>query len=63
LKAGETVTYQLEAGRHAYLAAAKGVVELNGMDLYERDAAAIKDESELTIRAVVDAELVLVDAP
>jgi quercetin 2,3-dioxygenase len=63
LKAGQSVTYQLEPGRHAYLAAAKGVVELNGIDLYERDAAAIKDEPSLTIKAVVDAELVLVDAP
>ncbi|MFY7925138.1 MAG: pirin family protein, partial [Aquidulcibacter sp.] len=63
LKAGESVTYDLATGRHAYLAAAKGVVELNGIDLYERDAAAIKDEPQLTIKAVVDAELVLVDAP
>ena len=63
LRAGETVSYALEAGRHAYLAAAKGVVTLNGIDLYERDAAAIKDEPILTIQAVVDAELVLVDAP
>jgi hypothetical protein len=45
------------------LATAKGVVELNGVDLYERDAAAILDEPLLTIKAVVDAELVLVDAP
>jgi redox-sensitive bicupin YhaK (pirin superfamily) len=63
LKAGESVTYDLGAGRHAYLATAKGVVELNGVDLYERDAAAILDEPLLTIKAVVDAELVLVDAP
>ncbi|GIU66832.1 pirin family protein [Candidatus Phycosocius spiralis] len=63
LRAGETVSYALDAGRHAYLAAAKGVVTLNGIDLYERDGAAIKDEPILTIQAVVDAELVLVDAP
>jgi redox-sensitive bicupin YhaK (pirin superfamily) len=63
LRAGETVSYTLDAGRHAYLAAAKGVVTLNGIDLYERDGAAIKDEPILTIQAIVDAELVLVDAP
>jgi quercetin 2,3-dioxygenase len=63
LKAGETITYHLENGRHAYLVSAAGVASVNGVDLYERDAAAIKDEPSLTITAVVDAELVLVDAP
>jgi quercetin 2,3-dioxygenase len=63
LKAGETVTYELETGRHAYLVSSQGVAEVNGVELYERDAAAIKDEAKLTITAIVDAELVLVDAP
>jgi quercetin 2,3-dioxygenase len=63
LKAGETVTYTLEPSRHAYLVSAAGVASVNGVDLYERDAAAIKDEGLLTITAIVDAELVLVDAP
>ncbi|MDP1632196.1 MAG: pirin family protein [Caulobacter sp.] len=62
LKAGETTTYALGAGRHAYLVAATGQVEVNGVTLHARDGAAIKDEAELTIRAVADAELVLVDS-
>jgi quercetin 2,3-dioxygenase len=63
LKAGETVTYDLDAGRHAYLVSSQGVASVNGIELYERDAAAIKDEGKLSITAIVDAELVLVDAP
>jgi quercetin 2,3-dioxygenase len=41
----------------------QGVASVNNVELYERDAAAIKDEGTLTITAIVDAELVLVDAP
>jgi redox-sensitive bicupin YhaK (pirin superfamily) len=63
LKAGEAVDWRLGAGRHAYLAVAKGALSVNGVELGERDAAAIKDEGELRIVAAEDAELVLVDAP
>jgi quercetin 2,3-dioxygenase len=63
LKAGETVTYYLDPGRHAYLVSSQGVASVNGIELYERDAAAIKDEAHFTVTAIVDAELVLVDAP
>jgi redox-sensitive bicupin YhaK (pirin superfamily) len=63
LKAGDTISYDLADGRHAYLVTSKGVASVNDVELYERDAAAIKDEGKLTIRAIVDAELVLVDAP
>lgn len=63
LKAGETIIYNLAPARHAYLVSSHGVANVNGVDLYERDAAAIKDENVLTITAVVDTELVLVDAP
>ncbi|MDP2765757.1 MAG: pirin family protein, partial [Brevundimonas sp.] len=62
LKSGETTTYALDDGRHAYLVAATGQVEVNGVTLNARDGAAIRNEPLLTIRADVDAELVLVDA-
>ncbi|MBX3480059.1 MAG: pirin family protein [Caulobacter sp.] len=62
LKAGETASYSLAAGRHAYLVSAVGEVELNGVRLEPRDGAAIRDEPALTVRAVTDAELVLVDS-
>jgi hypothetical protein len=40
---------------------AKGVVEVNGVRLEARDGAAIKDELIVTVRAIEDAEVVLVE--
>jgi redox-sensitive bicupin YhaK (pirin superfamily) len=62
LRAGETVDYPLAPGRHGYLVPAKGAVEVNGVRLEARDGAAIHDEARLRLRALEDAELVLVDA-
>lgn len=60
--AGETVTYALAAGRHAYLVSAKGRVRVNGVEAQPRDGIAIRDEAVITIEAIDDAELVLVDS-
>lgn len=62
LHAGETALYPLGRERHGYLVPARGSVEINGVRLDARDGAAIRDEPELRIRAIEDAELVLVDA-
>jgi len=62
VKAGETVEYKLGASRHAYLVPATGKVEVNGTALNARDGAAIKDVEVLMVKALEDAELVLVDA-
>uniref|UniRef100_A0ABV9NP19 Pirin family protein n=1 Tax=Coralloluteibacterium thermophilum TaxID=2707049 RepID=A0ABV9NP19_9GAMM len=62
LGAGESTTYTLGAGRYGYLVPARGSVEINGVRIGERDGAAIRDEGELRIRAIEDAELVLVDS-
>jgi quercetin 2,3-dioxygenase len=62
LKAGESATYPLGAARRGYLVPAKGVVEVNGVTLNARDGAAITGEDTLTVTAVNDAEIVLVDA-
>ena len=62
LKAGETATYDAEKARHLYLVPAVGNVELNGVRVNARDGAAIHGETKLTITALADAELVLVDA-
>jgi redox-sensitive bicupin YhaK (pirin superfamily) len=48
--------------RHLYLVVARGKVSVNGVELGERDGAAIKDEATLDIRALEDAEVVLLDA-
>jgi redox-sensitive bicupin YhaK (pirin superfamily) len=48
--------------RHLYLVVARGKVSVNGVELDERDGAAIKNEASLDIRALEDAEVVLLDA-
>ena len=63
LQQGQSVSYPIEKGRHAYLAVAKGAASVNGVALGPRDGAAIRDESEIRITAADDAEIVLVDAP
>ena len=62
LKAGDQITYDLDPSRHAYLVPAVGSVEVNGVSLATRDRAAITGETAITIRALEDAELVMVDA-
>jgi quercetin 2,3-dioxygenase len=60
--AGANIAYELGRGRHAYLVPAKGQVRVNGMLLNERDGAAIRDVDSITVEALSDAELVLVDS-
>jgi redox-sensitive bicupin YhaK (pirin superfamily) len=62
LKAGETAKYSANKARHIYIVPAAGSVEVNGVRLNARDGAAIRDEATLTITALEDSELVLVDA-
>ncbi len=62
LRAGETVEYPLGAERHGYLVPSSGTVEVNGVRIEARDGAAIAEEATLKVKAIEDAELVLVDA-
>ena len=62
LKAGESADYALSPERHAYLVPAAGAVEVNGVRLEARDGAAITGETGLSVRALEDSEVVLVDA-
>ncbi|WP_309629692.1 pirin family protein [Brevundimonas sp.] len=62
LKAGESAVYPLGATRRGYLVPAIGEVEVNGVRLNARDGAAISNEATITVTAVNDAEIVLVDA-
>ena len=62
LPAGQELVYPLGAERHGYLVPARGAVELNGVRLDARDGAAIHGEASLRVKALEDAELVLVDA-
>jgi redox-sensitive bicupin YhaK (pirin superfamily) len=61
LKKGETAEYRLREGRRAYLVAAQGMVEVNGVRLDERDGAALQNETLLHVAAIDDSEIVLVD--
>ena len=61
LKAGETLTHEVADGRHAYLVPATGRLDIDGTAVNARDGAAL-DAGRFTIRAIEDAEIVLVDA-
>jgi quercetin 2,3-dioxygenase len=62
VSAGETISYDLADGRHAYLVAAKGGVRVNGLEAQARDGLAIRGEGSLLIEALEDSELVMVDS-
>ena len=62
INAGETVRYALGADRKAYLVPASGALEIEGVRVNARDGAAIADTETLTITALEDSEVVLVDA-
>ena len=62
IKAGETVHYALGEGRKAYLVPATGKVEVNGVTANARDGVAIRDVGDISLTALEDSEVVLVDA-
>ena len=62
LSAGETAELALDPSRHAYLVATTGPIEVNGVRAEPRDGVAITGEEKVTIKALEDAEIVLVDA-
>lgn len=62
VKTGESVTYEVAQGRHAYLVAAQGQLDINGVDFDARDGAAISGGQTITVTAKEDSEIVLVDA-
>lgn len=62
VQAGDSLTYELADGRHGYLVSAKGRIRVNGHDVDPRDGVAMRDTGTITVEAVDDAELVLVDS-
>jgi len=65
LKAGQSIRQKLD-GRPAYLVPAKGKIEVLGGDgkpivANARDGVAVVDQAEIDIKAVEDAEIVLVE--
>jgi redox-sensitive bicupin YhaK (pirin superfamily) len=62
VKAGDTVTYATEPGRHAYLVPATGRIRVGEVEANARDGVAITGLDTISVTALEDAELVLVDA-
>lgn len=63
VKAGESVTYTPRtADRHLYLVPATGSIRVGDIEAQARDGIAITKEDSITITALEDSELVLVDA-
>lgn len=62
LKAGESIEYRLGADRKGYLVPATGSVTVNDVTAKARDGVAISDVDTLTVTALEDSEIVLVDA-
>jgi len=62
LAKGETAELMLDPDRHAYLVATQGPIEVNGVRAEARDGVAITGVDTVTITAIEDAEIVLVDA-
>ena len=63
LARGQRVSHRLESGRKAYLVPARGRVRVNGVIAAARDGVTIAEETEITITALDDAEILLADLP
>jgi redox-sensitive bicupin YhaK (pirin superfamily) len=59
---GESIDLTLDPDRHVYLVAAKGAIEVNGVRAEPRDGVAVTGETQVTVKALDAAEVVLVDA-
>ena len=62
IKAGDSVTYPLSADRHAYLVPATGRIRVNEVEANARDGVAVTGLDSITLTALEDSEIVLVDA-
>ncbi|MEJ5976733.1 pirin family protein [Novosphingobium sp. PS1R-30] len=62
IRAGDSVTYPLTADRHAYLVPATGKIRVNDVEANARDGVAVTGVESITLTALEDSEIVLVDA-
>ncbi|MEM1053668.1 MAG: pirin family protein [Pseudomonadota bacterium] len=63
INAGESVTYTVaNASRHLYLVPAQGKVQVESVEAKARDGVAITGAESVTVTALEDSEVVLVDA-
>ncbi|MCW3149166.1 pirin family protein [Stutzerimonas stutzeri] len=61
LAAGQSADYSIDSGRKVYLVPASGRIEVNGVNAEAGDGVAVRDEARLTVTALEDSEVVLVD--
>jgi quercetin 2,3-dioxygenase len=63
LNRDQALTYDTGSERFLYLVPSSGSVNVSGVQLNARDGAAIKQLRQVTIAALRDSEVLLVDAP
>ena len=56
------MSYVADPARHQYLVAPSGRIRVNGEEVQPRDGVAITGETGITVEAIDDAEIVMVDA-
>jgi quercetin 2,3-dioxygenase len=61
LKVGQSIEHILAGSKLAYLVPSSGTVDVNGVRIHARDGTAIKDVAAVTIAAIEDADIVMVD--
>lgn len=61
LSAGQAAQYPIAAGRKVYLVPATGRIEIGDVIASQGDGVAIRDETQLSVKALEDSEVVLVD--
>ncbi|OEY67322.1 pirin family protein [Marinobacter sp. X15-166B] len=61
LEAGQSAAYAIAPGRKVYLVPASGQIEVNGVLASTGDGVAVRDETQLQVRAQESSEVVLVD--
>jgi redox-sensitive bicupin YhaK (pirin superfamily) len=62
LKAGDRIDYAADPWRHQYLVAARGRIRINDLEADARDGVAVTNLEAISVEALEDAELVMVDA-
>ena len=64
ISAGKSIEYQNGfSGNGVFLVVINGSIEINGTQLYKRDALGIRDADSFTINATDDAELLAIEVP
>ena len=56
------MSYVADPARHQYLVAPSGRIRINGQEAQPRDGVAITGLDRITVEAIDDAEVVMVDA-